>query len=131
MLLQGVQPTASNSMWPILFLLYAADLLSLVEMHELQLHLYADETQIFGSCRPGDTEAMWQGVIMSFWGRGWSSVKFGERAFAVAAPQILHKLPCELKSIKCIASFKRLLYKILMNTAYNWKWLCSASLVYL
>ena len=37
---------------PILFLLYTADLLSLIERHGFILHLYADDTQILGSCRP-------------------------------------------------------------------------------
>jgi hypothetical protein len=39
---------------PILFLLYAADLLRLVRTHGLDPHLYADDTQIYGFCRPGD-----------------------------------------------------------------------------
>jgi len=37
---------------PILFLLYTADLLRLVCAHGL--HLYADYTQIYGFCQPGD-----------------------------------------------------------------------------
>jgi len=37
---------------PILFLLYTADLLLLVERHNLQPHIYADDTQIYGFCRP-------------------------------------------------------------------------------
>jgi len=40
---------------PILFLLYSADLISLVETHGLRPHLYADDTQICGFCRPCDT----------------------------------------------------------------------------
>ena len=43
---------------PILFLLYTADLLGLVESHGLRPHLYADDTQIHGSCRPGDTSQL-------------------------------------------------------------------------
>jgi len=35
---------------PILFLLYTADLLRLVEKYNLRPHLYADDTQIYGSC---------------------------------------------------------------------------------
>jgi Reverse transcriptase (RNA-dependent DNA polymerase) len=39
---------------PILFLLYTADLLPLVREHGLDPHLYADDTQIYGFCRPGE-----------------------------------------------------------------------------
>jgi hypothetical protein len=46
-------------------------------------------------------------------------LRFGERAIAVAAPRIWYKLPCELKSTKFTFSFKRLLNKILFNSAYN------------
>ena len=40
---------------PILFLLYTADLLRLVEKYSLRPHLYADDMQIYGSCHPTDT----------------------------------------------------------------------------
>ena len=39
---------------PILFLLYTADLLRLVRAHGLDPHLYADDTQIYDFCQPGD-----------------------------------------------------------------------------
>ena len=37
---------------PILFVLYTADLISLIESHGLFPHLYADDTQVYGSCAP-------------------------------------------------------------------------------
>src|SRR5664279_4114192 len=37
---------------PILFLLYTADLLRLIDQHNLSPHLYADDTQIYGYCSP-------------------------------------------------------------------------------
>jgi hypothetical protein len=39
----------------ILFLLYTADLLRLIEQHQLRPHLYADDTQIYGFCPPPST----------------------------------------------------------------------------
>jgi Reverse transcriptase (RNA-dependent DNA polymerase) len=43
---------------PILFVLYTADLVRLVERHSLQVHLYADDTPVFGSCPPRDVDAL-------------------------------------------------------------------------
>jgi len=40
---------------PILFLLYTADLLQLVRRHQLIPYAYADDTQIYGFCRPADS----------------------------------------------------------------------------
>jgi len=40
------------------FLLYSADLLQLVIRHHLHLHAYADDTQIYGSCIPPDTDML-------------------------------------------------------------------------
>ena len=40
---------------PILLLLYTADLLQLVKRHQLTPHAYADDTQIYGYCRPADS----------------------------------------------------------------------------
>jgi hypothetical protein len=39
----------------IQFLPYTADPLKLIESHDLHPHLYADDTQIYVFCRPGDT----------------------------------------------------------------------------
>jgi hypothetical protein len=41
---------------PVLFILYTADLNKLVGQHVLSSHLYADDTQIYGSRRGADTE---------------------------------------------------------------------------
>jgi len=48
-----------------------------------------------------------------------TKLKFGERAFAVGAPQIWNKLPCELKATKFTATLKRSLKTFLFNSAYN------------
>jgi len=37
---------------PILFLLYTADLIALIERHGFCPRLYADDSQVYGSCRP-------------------------------------------------------------------------------
>lgn len=39
---------------PSLFILYTADLVALIQSHHLHPHLYADDTQLYGSCRPGE-----------------------------------------------------------------------------
>jgi len=41
---------------PILFLLYTADLVQLVESFQLYTHFYTDEIEIYGFCRPGYTD---------------------------------------------------------------------------
>jgi len=43
---------------PTLFLLYTADLLQLVIRHDLYLHAYANDTQIYGSSIPPDTDML-------------------------------------------------------------------------
>ncbi len=43
---------------PVMFIMYTADLPSIVQQHGLSLHLYADDTQIYGSCRPDDTNQL-------------------------------------------------------------------------
>ena len=47
---------------PILFLLYTADILRLVESHNLRPHMYADDTQIYGFCRPAAASQLQQQV---------------------------------------------------------------------
>ena len=43
---------------PLLFILYtAADLISLIEDNGFSPHLYADDTQVYGSCRPVEVDA--------------------------------------------------------------------------
>ena len=54
-LLHGTTVDLGYILGPILFLLYTADLLRLVEKYNLRPHLYADDTQIYGSCHPTDT----------------------------------------------------------------------------
>ena len=43
---------------PLLFLLYAADFLSLVKECGLDIHMYADDDQLYGSCRPEDVSIL-------------------------------------------------------------------------
>ena len=40
-----------------LFIMYTTDLVSLVERYEVSPHLYADDTQIYGSCSPCDVDS--------------------------------------------------------------------------
>jgi len=47
---------------PILFIMYTADLVSLIQQHCLSPHLYSDDTQIYGACGPSDVGALLQNV---------------------------------------------------------------------
>jgi len=42
---------------PLLFILYTTDLVSLIEGNGFSPHLYADDTQVYGSCRPVEIDA--------------------------------------------------------------------------
>lgn len=43
---------------PLLFILYTADLPTLIQRHQVSCHLYADDTQVYGSCRPADADRL-------------------------------------------------------------------------
>jgi len=47
---------------PILFVLYTVDLIPLIQSHSLSAHLYADDTQVYGSCRPADVVSFSSGL---------------------------------------------------------------------
>jgi hypothetical protein len=43
---------------PVLFVLYTADLIHLIERHNLHPHLCADDTQLYASCSPADVRQL-------------------------------------------------------------------------
>ena len=43
---------------PVLFVMYTVDLIQLIENHGLVLQLYADDTQVYGSCPPSAVSAL-------------------------------------------------------------------------
>ena len=47
---------------PVLFTLYTADLLQLIEQHNLNPHAYADDNQIYGSCLPSSVDTLMERV---------------------------------------------------------------------
>jgi len=48
---------------PLLFLLYTAELLEVIQARGLSGHAYADDTQLYGSCLPSQTAALRTNVI--------------------------------------------------------------------
>jgi len=47
---------------PTLFVLFTVDLIPLIQSHSLWAHLYADDTQVYGLCRPADVVAFSSGL---------------------------------------------------------------------
>ena len=43
---------------PLLFTLYTAELEEVIKAHGLQCHMYADDTQVYGRCRPEHTDSL-------------------------------------------------------------------------
>ena len=54
-------------LWPILFLLYTADLLQLVKHHQLHPHAFADDSQINRFCQPSAVNSLREGVHLCWW----------------------------------------------------------------
>jgi ribonuclease P/MRP protein subunit RPP40 len=50
---------------PVLFVLYTADLIRLIERHSLHPHIYADDTQVYESCSPADVRQLQSRVSSS------------------------------------------------------------------
>jgi Reverse transcriptase (RNA-dependent DNA polymerase) len=48
---------------PSFFIMYTVDLIELIRSLNLQPHLYADDSQLYGSCRPEDTPTLADRVI--------------------------------------------------------------------
>lgn len=55
-----IQLPQGSVLGPVFFIMYAAALQRLIERHQLTPHLYADDTQIYGSCRPADASGLAQ-----------------------------------------------------------------------
>src|SRR5664279_1445573 len=47
-----------SGLGPILFVMYSADLLKLIERQQLIPHAFADDSQIYGFCSPSDVESL-------------------------------------------------------------------------
>jgi len=51
---------------PIFFVLYTADLMSIVKRHQLLPHAYADDVQIYGSCTSSEVGTLQERISVCF-----------------------------------------------------------------
>ena len=60
---------------PILFLLYTADIAALVGSHGLHVHLYAHDTQVYGSCSSLSTDQLQSSMtVLTMLLAGWRQI---------------------------------------------------------
>jgi len=106
---------------PLLFILYTAGLMDLIERYGLNPHLYADDTQIQGSCRPGSANQLQSNQSacldeVSDWMRSnrlqlntakseilWCSTTCQQNHLTSAAVCVEEKLPLEQSAVFCTA----------------------------
>jgi hypothetical protein len=55
-----IQLLQGSVLGPVFFIMYAADLQELIEQHQLTPYGYADDTRVYGSCRPADAGGLAQ-----------------------------------------------------------------------
>ena len=115
----------------LLFTLYTTPLSSVIQSHNLDHHLYADDTQIYVSLPTPDTCRSLNQLRdclqdVSRWMRNSSNPLYiprvktnaGARAFSVAEPTVWNSLPTSVKSKGNIVSFRRRLKTFIFNAAY-------------
>jgi len=91
---------------PILFLLYTADILGAMQNRNLLLDLYADDTQVNGSCHPSEVRALQDGESacnVAVWMKS-NRLQLSASKTEVlwcAHPRRLHQLPDEPLRIGC------------------------------
>ena len=95
---------------PILFLLYTADITALVGSHGLHVHLYADDTEVYGSCSPLSTDQLQSSISACIDDvAGWMASNRlhktpqklrsrGARQYVVRVSDPLHRFACVMTS---------------------------------
>ena len=91
---------------PLLFIMYPVDLIDVILSNHLLPHLYADDTQLYGSSRPGDVSTLAARVagcvkVVAEWMRSnrlqlaCNSTRIRRKFFAVASTRRQYQLPSE------------------------------------
>ena len=103
---------------PILFCIYTSPLAKIIRRHDLQYHLYADDTQLYLPFKPLHGFELCKRKLEACMHveRKVNLVHYGERRFYYQAPKLWNSLDLDIRSLTSYDSLKKELKTYLLKT---------------